>query len=249
MTAPPPFQTLLLDMDGVLAEVSRSYRVAIVQTCHVYGATSVTQDTITEWKAKGNANDDWELSYNLIRADPQGQNDVTLQQVTETFEDFYQGTGDTPGLYRLETLIPFRDTLLELKKRSGKIGIVTGRPRNDCTTFLKTHDLEDLIDAAYCAEDGPSKPNPDPVLVCCQRLGVQPSPSVVLVGDTPDDIKAAVTAGCCAVGVVTPEAVKECEGSGMDPKESKLAVAMKDAGAYAILPPGFVDLVDLFPSV
>ena len=61
------YTTLLLDMDGVLAEVSKSYRVAILQTCHSYGATKVTQNIITEWKARGNANDDWKLSYDLIQ--------------------------------------------------------------------------------------------------------------------------------------------------------------------------------------
>jgi len=244
------YKTLLMDMDGVLAEVSRSYRAAIEATCHQYGATSVTQDAITESKIIGNANDDWKLSYDLIRADPNGRQDVTLEQVTETFEEYYQGkAGDSskPGLYKLETLIPKRETLLELKKRSAAgVGIVTGRPRNDCMTFLRTHDLEDLIDATYCMEDGPSKPSPVPVETCCKALNVAPDRTVVLVGDTPDDVTAAVSAGCSAVGVTTPEGCEASEAKSESHTDSKIAVAMQQAGADCILKPGFANLVDMF---
>lgn len=245
------YKTLLMDMDGVLAEVSKSYRAAIVATCHKYGATSVTQDTVTEWKARGNANDDWKLSHDLIKSDPNGKKDVTLEQVTESFEEYYQGVdGDEtkPGLYKLETLIPTRETLLELKRRSKPgVGIVTGRPKKDCMKFLEMHNLVDLIDATYCMEDGPSKPSPVPVQTCCKQMNVEPSESVVLVGDTPDDIKAATSAGCSAVGVTTPEAVLASNEKGEDHTLSTMATAMKEAGADTIYPPGFADLIYMFP--
>jgi HAD superfamily hydrolase (TIGR01548 family) len=249
MSGNQQFKTLLLDMDGVLAEVSKSYRSAIEMTCHYYGATSVTQETITEWKIRGNANDDWKLSYDLIQADPDGRKDVTLQDVTDTFEQLYQGDGETPGLYKLETLIPSRATLLELRKRSKPgIGIVTGRPRSDCLKFLQDFDLAELVDATYCMEDGPSKPDPFPVLKVCELLGVPPSPSVVLVGDTPDDISAAVSAGCSGVGVITPEALQVQVSSGESFEKAALCMAMKKAGADTLYEPGFAGLVDRFPS-
>ena len=236
-------------MDGVLAEVSQSYRAAIIKTCHTYGATSVNEDVISEWKARGNANDDWKLSRDLILNDPSGQKDVTLEEVTETFEKFYQGHGDTPGLYTLETLIPTKETLMELRKRSkAGIGVVTGRPRADCMKFLKQHGLEDLVVATYCMEDGPSKPDPFPIKRCCELLGVEPSKSVVLVGDTPDDIKAAISAGCSAVGVTTPEAAVEQEAKGETHTKAKLSAIMAERGADVIFPPGFADLVSMFPN-
>src|SRR5689334_22049670 len=107
----PRYKTVLFDMDGVLADVSRSYRAAIEGTCHKFGACSVTQDTITEWKARGNANDDWKLSHALILAHG-GKPDATLDDVTMVFEELYQGTADAPGLYKLETLIPSRESML-----------------------------------------------------------------------------------------------------------------------------------------
>ena len=244
------YETVLFDMDGVLAEVSKSYREAIILTCKHYGATSVTHDTITEWKVRGNANNDWVLSRDLILADPNGRKDVTLEEVTETFEDFYQGKGDTPGLYKLETLLPTRELMLELRKRSkGGMGIVTGRPRSDCMKFLKDMDLTDLFDACYCAGEGPSKPDPYGVKKVCEDLGIKPSKAVVLIGDTPDDIRSAVAAGCSGIGVTTPEAVAAQESKGEPHTNAPLALAMTECGADVILPPGFAELVNYFKAV
>lgn len=245
----PKYQTVLLDMDGVLAEVSQSFRAAIERTCHQYGAKSVTQDTITAWKARGNANDDWTLTYNLIHDDPEGDKSVTLEQVTESFERLYQGHGDTPGLYKLETLIPSRETLLELRKRSKPgMGIVTGRPRSDCMKFLRDFDLVDLFDAFYCMEDGPSKPDPFPVRRCCELLGVEPTKAVLLVGDTPDDMGAAVSAGITGIGVTTPEAAAKQEEKGEPHDAAPISIVMKERGADTVLPPGFADLVNMLPE-
>jgi HAD superfamily hydrolase (TIGR01548 family) len=246
---PGPYKTLLLDMDGVLAEVSKSYRASVIETCHKYGAKSVTFDVISDWKAKGGCNNDWKLSLDLINSDPDGQKGLTLEQVTETFEEFYQGTSYRRGLSDTETLIPEKKTLEELRRRSCGVGIVTGRPLKDCQKFLRLHGLEDLVDACVCMEDGPPKPDPFLVLECCKRLGIEPSPSVVLVGDTPDDIRAAVAAGCRGVGVSTPEAKEEQEMKGELFDQSKMCTAMKECGADIILEPGFEKLVDLFPDV
>jgi HAD superfamily hydrolase (TIGR01548 family) len=244
----PAYKTLLLDMDGVLAEVSCSFRASIVATCHKYGAKSVDYDLIGDWKVRGGCNNDWKLSLDLINEDPDGQKGLTLSEVTETFEEFYQGKDGESGLCDLETLIPDRNTLEELRKRSNKIGIVTGRPRKDCEKFLKKYNLEDLVDCSVCMEDGPAKPDPFPVKEACRLLGVDPSPSVVLVGDTPDDIRAALAAGCKGVGVATPDGAEEQAKKGENYDSTKLCIAMKECGADKILPPAFAELIDSFPS-
>ena len=236
----PPATTLLLDMDGVLAEVSKSYRASIINTCHSYGATSITHDTISQWKAKGGCNNDWVLSHDLIQSDPNGQKDITLDDVIQTFESFYQ------KLCELETLIPTMETMKQLKARCGdKIAVVTGRPKKDCMKFLKQHQLDELIDVCVCMEDGPPKPDPFPVVKALELLGVEPSKEVIMVGDTPDDIRAAIACGCRGVGVATPESVIVSKKEGRAHDTCKVSIAMKDCGADVVLEPGFEKLIEM----
>lgn len=247
-TFPPP-TALLLDMDGVLAEVSKSYREAILATCREYGAHSITHDTISQWKARGGCNNDWKLSLDLIKTE-KTEKELTLEEVTETFERFYQGTETRPGLYELESLIPSMETLRSLCQRCrGKMAIVTGRPRKDCMKFLQLYHLEDLFPVCVCMEDGPHKPDPFPVLEACKLLNIQPDKSVIMVGDTPDDVRSAVQAGCRAVGIVTPESMKVRLENGEKYDSCMMSEAMKECGADVVLKPGFEELVEMFPEV
>lgn len=243
----PPATTLLLDMDGVLAEVSKSYRASIISTCHAFGATSITNETVSDCKAKGGCNNDWVLSYDLIQTDPNGKKDITLEEVTQMFEKFYQGDGGDGGLCELETLIPSMKTMNKLKMKCGsKIAIVTGRPRKDCIKFLNLHNLDHMIDVSVCMEDGPPKPDPFPVSKALELLGVVPSKEVIMVGDTPDDIRSAIACGCRGVGVTTPESLVVSKEEGRAHDTCKLSVAMKECGADIVLEPGFEKLVDMF---
>lgn len=140
----------------------------------------------------------------------------------------------------------------ELRKRCGKnrMAVVTGRPRKDCDKFLKLHGIDHLFDACVCMEDGPPKPDPFPVLKALELMGgIQASKSVVMVGDTPDDIRAAIACGCRAVGVATPEGAEasRLEGKGHD--GCAMSLAMKECGADVVMKPGFDSLLDVFPKV
>jgi len=196
---------VLFDMDGVLASVGSSYREAILRTCERFNA-SVTHEEITVEKKRGNANNDWVLSKRLIDGKRGGGSNVSLAEVTAVFEELYQGTPTTPGLCETETLIPSRGFLQEIHRRvNGKVAIVTGRPRKDCDKFLQTHNLGDLFKVRICMEDGPPKPDPTPCRLAIQALQVEPK-KCIMIGDTPDDIRAGVAAGCGASwGVLTPE--------------------------------------------
>src|SRR5215470_6969747 len=56
---------IVFDMDGVLAEVTESYREAIVQTVEHFTGTRVSRDLIQQYKNAGGWNNDWALSQKL----------------------------------------------------------------------------------------------------------------------------------------------------------------------------------------
>lgn len=189
-------EAMIFDMDGVLADVRDSFRAAIVATAAGYGV-EVTPAQIASAKAGGNASDDWELTRGLLEA---AGADVTFEGVRDRFEALYQGDGTTPGLKTKERLIPERSHLEAWAARM-PLGIVTARPRKDAEEFLQRFDLNGLFAAVVTREDAPSKPDPAPVRLALQRLGVS---SAWMAGDTRDDIEAARGAGVVPIGVTVP---------------------------------------------
>jgi phosphoglycolate phosphatase-like HAD superfamily hydrolase len=90
-----------------------------------------------------------------------------------------------------------RDLLIRLAGRL-PLGVVTGRPRSDASRFLEEQAVADLISTVVCMEDAPSKPDPAPVALALQQLGVS---TAWMMGDTPDDLRAARAAGVLPIGV------------------------------------------------
>jgi histidinol-phosphate aminotransferase len=187
---------LLLDLDGVIANVSGSYRAAIVATARTYGV-SVTADDIAQAKRAGNANNDWVVTHRLIAARGVA---CSLEEVTARFQSVYLGSPGAPGLRERESLIPSRALLHRLAGRL-PMAIVTGRPRPEAAWFLDRAGIADLIRAVVCMEDGPAKPAPDPVRLAMERLGAR---SAWMVGDTPDDVRASRAAGALGIGIPAP---------------------------------------------
>eukprot|EP01061_Rhynchopus_euleeides_P005350 TRINITY_DN14613_c0_g1_i1.p2 TRINITY_DN14613_c0_g1~~TRINITY_DN14613_c0_g1_i1.p2 ORF type:complete len:242 (+),score=105.40 TRINITY_DN14613_c0_g1_i1:53-778(+) len=232
-----PVRGLLLDMDGVLAEVKQSYRQCIVDTAAAFGST-VTFKEITAEKLKGNANNDWVLTRKML-ADRGIE--ASLQDITDKFEEIYS------ELRKLETLIPAVGVIEELHRRcEGRVAIVTGRPRKDCEFFLEQFGLSRFVSHSVCMEDGPPKPAPNAVETACKHLDLHPA-ETLMIGDTVDDILAAVSAGGRGVGTLLPDdhARTVIENAAFETVPS--VVAMLEKGAESIIRPGLADLLDHIP--
>ena len=183
-------EALLLDMDGVLADVSRSYRTAIVQTAARFGVEITAQEVAAAKRLPG-SNNDWVLTRQLL-AD-RGVT-ATLAEVTACFQDIYA------GLSTSEKLIPDPGLLPRLADRL-PLAVVTGRPRAEAEAFLQRVGLGGLFAALVCLEDGPGKPDPAPVNLALKKLGAR---RAWLVGDTVNDAAAARAAGVLPLGIVPP---------------------------------------------
>ena len=218
---------LLFDLDGVIADVEDSYRRCVLETAGTFGV-AVTREELATMVLAGDANNDWVLTQRILTG--RGV-EVSLDDVTEAYQKVYLGTPNTSGLRESERLLVPRDVLSRLADRL-PLAIVTGRPREEAEWFLDKERLTDLFRVVVCMEDGPLKPDPAPVREAASRLGVQ---RTWMVGDTPDDIRAAVGASAVPIGIVAP---------GPDPTAS--AAALRDAGAATVLA-AIDDLLELLP--
>ena len=209
-------EAILFDLDGVLADVSASYRMSIIETAKSFGV-SITVDDISAMKAHGNANNDWQVTQRLLLDHGLA---VSLAEVIGRFESLYQGTETEPGLRATETLLVERPWLESLGRRYS-LAVVTGRPRRDAERFLHDNGIRDLFEALVCMEDAELKPSPMPVRLALERLGVT---RAWMLGDTPDDLVAARAAGVMPVGVAPPGELLE-----------SATITLIEAGAACVL--------------
>jgi histidinol-phosphate aminotransferase len=189
-------EALIFDLDGVLADVSRSQTVAIIETAASFGVV-VDRSDVEAAKALGNANDDWELTRALCEMRGVA---APIEDVTDRFETLYQGSTRAPGLKLEERPLVEPDTWRRWAK-DRPLAVVTGRPRVDAEEFLGRFELLDQVSALVTREDGPLKPDPAPVREAITRLGVT---RAWMIGDTRDDLTAARAAGVVPIAVVAP---------------------------------------------
>jgi histidinol-phosphate aminotransferase len=214
-------EALLFDLDGVLADVQHSQRAAIAATTRAFGV-AVTSAQVAAAVRSGDAANDWVVTRRLIEA---GGCDASLDDVTERYQSLYL------SLRERERLIPNR-SLVERLAVSRPLALVTGRPRTEAQWFLDRAGVAPLFTTVVTMEDAPPKPDPAPVQLALERLGVR---RAWMIGDTPDDVGGAAQAGVLPLGVVAP---------GDDP--SLAGAALRDAGAARVLD-GLSDLLELLP--
>ncbi|OGI11642.1 hypothetical protein A3K64_00805 [Candidatus Micrarchaeota archaeon RBG_16_36_9] len=103
---------------------------------------------------------------------------------------------------KYDKLLPYvKSTLDYIHKKGIKIGIVTTKKRNEALAILNGYNLH--YNALVGGDEVEKvKPNPEPILRCCDKIETSPN-FCMFVGDHPFDMTASKSAGCKAVGVLT----------------------------------------------
>ncbi len=94
-----------------------------------------------------------------------------------------------PGFINDEPVLLDPETLDALDGR--ELGVVTGRPRAEAAIALDRVGLDLPDERVYAMEDAPGKPAPDALVAVAEDADAE---SVVLIGDTLDDIETATNA-------------------------------------------------------
>ena len=93
-----------------------------------------------------------------------------------------------------------REMLGELDERGFLLAVATGKTRVGLARAMERHGIAALFAASRCGDEGFSKPHPDMLLALMDRLGVEPS-ETLMIGDTTHDLELARNAGVSALAV------------------------------------------------
>jgi len=214
-----PGEVLVFDMDGVLVDVSDSYRECIQQTVRNFAGREISRAAIQDLKNQGGWNNDWELSHRIIRGFGVT---VDYAQVVDYFQRVFFGDDHREGLVAREQWVA-RPGLLERLGRRYQLAIFTGRTRDEVKVTLERFSRSLRFDPLITVEDvARPKPAPDGLLRIAE---LAPGSKLWYVGDTPDDARSARTAGVTFIGIAAPS----------NPRHRELALLLKRENARAVL--------------
>lgn len=178
-------QAVLFDMDGTLVDTSQDF-VAVVQSLRQeQGLPPASESRIRQAISNG-AQGMLEASFDI---DPKSGAFASLR---EAFLNRYQ----QQCCQHSKLFEGMDDLLAEIEEAGLPWGIVTNKSARFAEPLLARLGLVDRCGALICPEHvRHSKPDPEPVLLACARLGVDPG-QTVFVGDDKRDIQAGRSAGC-----------------------------------------------------
>jgi HAD superfamily phosphatase len=207
---------LVFDMDGVLVDVTESYRETIAQTVEHFTGAAVPRERIQELKNQGGWNDDWKLSHHMVT---EAGVDVPFEYVKEHFQKLFLG-----GLIEREKWVARPGTLERLADHF-QLAVFTGRPREEAVLSLKRFAPGLVFEPLIAMEDVVHhKPDPEGLLRIVGQAEGRPA-EAFYIGDTVDDARAAKAAKVRFIGIAAPS----------NPLYIDLVFLFQDEGAYAIV--------------
>ncbi|MBI4973802.1 HAD-IA family hydrolase [Candidatus Roizmanbacteria bacterium] len=189
------FDGIIFDMDGILVNVTRSYREAMRMTASKFLCREVSKIEVDNIKNKIGMNNDWDATYALIN-----NSAIPYAKVKKYFQELYLGNKERKGFIDNEPLLISKQILTRIMKKYGKLAIATGRPRLEAEYVIKKNKLNGLFNSIVAMEDVASgKPAPDILIKVISKLKLK---NTVYIGDSPSDVISAQNAGipCIYVG-------------------------------------------------
>jgi len=189
---------LVFDMDGVLVDVTESYRETISRTVEHFTGRPIARAEIQDLKNRGGFNDDWKLSHHVIASRGVA---VEFDRVVDHFQTIFHGADGAPGLILRERWLA-RPGLLERLAARYRLAVFTGRLKWEAEITLRRFASAVPFDPIVGMQEvEQSKPHPDGLLRISKQAAGQP---VWYVGDTVDDARCSRAAGAAFIGIAAP---------------------------------------------
>lgn len=187
--------TLVFDMDGVLFDASKSYRVSVQKTFNNFAGKEVTLEEISAAKKLGGLNNDWDLTDYLLKKN--GIN-VNYDDIVNVFQSHYEKLAD------IEEPLVTKEFFDKLSNNYNLV-IFTGRLQKEAYFTLDKHGFTDYFYPIITMHDvGLDHQKPD-----CRGLEIIKekvmTDKIYYLGDTVDDMTCADTANVVGIGVLPPQ--------------------------------------------
>lgn len=208
---------LIFDMDGVLVDVTESYRATIQATVKHFTGREPSREEIQDWKNRGGWNDDWQLSTRLIH---ERGGSTPYDEVVDYFQKLFHGDG-TNGMILREQWVA-TDGLFDRLAESHHLAVFTGRLRWEANVTLDRF-LPGRFTPVVGADDV-ARTKPDPEGLHKISASLQHG-NCWYVGDTVDDARASAAARIPFIGIAAKG----------NPRYDELVRLLREAGAIAIL--------------
>jgi HAD superfamily phosphatase len=209
---------LIFDMDGVLADVTESYRETIARTVAHFTGAAPTRERIQELKNQGGWNNDWKLSHHLVTA---AGVDASFADVQAHFQQLFHGNGSDSLMLR-EQWVAHPGALEKLNRRF-QFALLTGRPKWEAELTLQRFAPGLRFDPILGMDEVKQpKPAPEGLLAIA---AAHPGAELFYIGDTVDDAACARSAGVPFIGIAAPS----------NPLYLDLVFLFQEHGAYAIV--------------
>lgn len=181
------FTGVLFDVDGTLLDTVELIIQSYQHTFRTHLGREVPEERILAGIGSPLVD-----HLSLYAADP-GE----VATMVETYRAFNMTNHD-----RLTKVFPgVQETVRSLAEQGLKLGVVSSKIRRPVLRGLQLFDLSRYFQTAVCLEDTERhKPDPAPVLLALEQLGVA-AEDALMVGDSPADLEAGRRAGTATAAV------------------------------------------------
>ena len=203
-----PFDALIFDLDGTLIDSAPDVCASVNRVLAENGRRELTLSEAKDMVGWGGR---VLVEKALATTGEQG----TIEMIDSALEAFLATYADRPAEHT--TVYPgVIDMLDSLKSDGVKLGICTNKPTATTPPVLKAMGLDGFFDVVSCGDAvAHRKPDGRHVLVCIEQLGATPE-TTAMIGDSENDITAAIDAGVRSICVTFGYAHVPVEEIGAD---------------------------------
>lgn len=243
-----PIALAIFDIDGVVRDVSGSYRRAIADTVEHFtqGHYRPTPKDIDQLKSEGIWNNDWKASQELIqrhsKTSGQGFHGDNYDTIVNYFQERYRGSGDDPsqwtGYITHEPVLMGAQYLANLAQGGVPSAFFSGATRGSANYILQQR-MGLTAPILIAMADAPSKPDPTGLYMTIEQLEATTPKGlpVLYAGDTVADMATIQAAQAqfpdrlwLAIGVLPPHVQTDAA------YKTRYGQTLTEAGANLVVP-------------